>query len=194
MAYLRMNAIISAMVLADRVAHDGRVGTKRGYPKIINGVELRPGMLLKEEIGAIDGEEDCAHFLSCCLGTTKCDVDVGPAKVTLRGGGLRIPSPFHPVFGQTFVPKLLGSLVALGAKIMRPQFRPASFATTRTAILDNLVPGDVLAWASRDNVNSYEHSAILVGPTLIACHTHSRRALDFSDVSFPWVTLVKLPN
>ena len=100
MSYARMNAIISAMVLADRVAHDGRVGTKRGYPKIINGATLQPGMLLKEEIGFIDGEEDCAHFLSCCLGTTSCELDVGGNQITVRGGGLHIPSPFHPVFGQ----------------------------------------------------------------------------------------------
>ena len=68
-------------------------------------------------------------------------------------------------------------------------------ASTRRAILENLRPGDVLAWAKRDNVNNYEHSAILVGPTSIACHTHTRRGLDYTDVNiFPFVTLVKLPN
>ncbi|PZR80501.1 MAG: hypothetical protein DLM68_19560 [Hyphomicrobiales bacterium] len=57
--------------------------------------------------------------------------------------------------------------------------------------LGSLEPGDALFYASKDNVNSYEHSAILVGPTNIACHTTARIDRDYNDVDIPWITLLK---
>ena len=203
MAYSRMSAIITAMNFADRVSLDGFVASKLGYfgqspaghskgLKTLNGVLITPGMLLSD-IGAIPRENDCAHFISCCVGNTHGTLEVGQAKVSFRGGGLHLRSPFSPVYGPTHAGKLAGELVSHGAKIIHPQFMITTYESTRRAVQEKLTAGDVLIYASKDNHDSYEHSAILVGPTQICCHTTSRRALDFNNVSHPWVTLLKMP-
>jgi hypothetical protein len=197
MAYDRKNAILSAMGLWDRVSHDGYVAIggpagKRGYPKVINRVTLKPGLPFSE-IGTIEHEDDCAHFVSCCVGHTTCKVTVFGNDFEVRGGGLDIPSPFRPVYGQTHAGRLAGALVSKGAKIIFPQFMVKEYDSTRKAILQNLIGGDVLCYASRDNHDSYEHAAILLGSTQIACHTRSRVFTDYADVYHPWVTLLKMP-
>jgi hypothetical protein len=198
MAYDRKNAILSAMGLWDRVSHDGYVaiggpaGKRSGPPKVINGVTLAPGLPFSE-IGTIDQEDDCAHFVSCCLGRTRCKVTVFGNDFEVLGGGLDIPSPFRPVYGQTHAGRLAGALVSKGARIIQPQFMVKEYESTRKAILQHLMGGDVLCYASHDNHDSYEHSAILLGSTQIACHTKSRIYADYTAVYHPWVTLLKLP-
>jgi len=195
--YHRMHAIITAMTFADRVCADGFVATSHGYyghGKKLNGRDVKAGMLLAD-IGPIAHEDDCAHFVSNCVGKTHCELEVGSTKVTFRGGGLNLESLtfIRGVYGQTSVGPLAAALIRVGAKIVFPQFRPTNYATTRQAILENLAAGDVLIYASKNNHDSYEHSAILVAPQNICCHTHSRRAQDYNAVHFPWVTLLKLP-
>jgi hypothetical protein len=194
MSYLRMHALIYAGVFWNRVCHDGRVATKKGYPKEINKVKLTPGLPFAD-VGFIDGEEDCTHFLSCCVGNGRGKITVGGRTIEIRGGGLLIPSPFQGagIYGETYVPRGIGALTTHGAKIVPPQFRVTSYDTTKAAILEHLTPGDVLAYASKDNASSYEHMAILVGPTTIACHSRHRFGQEYTDVYFPWVTLLKLP-
>jgi len=192
MAYARMNAILSAKFFWDKVCHDGFVATKGGYQRHINGVALSPGLPFTA-IGAVSQEGDCAHFVSCCVGNTQCTVAIGGRPVAIRGGGLHLQSPFAPVYGQTHAGRLAGSLIALGAKIVSPQFRVTRYDVTRQAIVDHLRPGDVLVYASKDNHDSYEHASLLVGPVHIACHTRARVDKDYTDVYFPWVTLLRLP-
>jgi hypothetical protein len=114
----------------------------------------------------------------------------------LKGGGLRIGSPFRNagVYGETFVPRLLGTLIGLGGKIVGRQFQITNYDSTRDNILRNLGPGDVLAYASRDNVNKSEHMAMIVDSTLITCHTRARFGEDFTTVSILWVTLLRMPE
>jgi hypothetical protein len=190
-----MFALIYAGTFWNRVCHDGRVATKTGYPATINGVKLAPGMLFSD-VGAISGEEDCTHFLSCCVGKIQAKVKINGREILFRGGGLAIHSPFKNagVFGETNVPRGVGALIANRAKIVPPQFHVTNYDVTRQAIRTQLQPGDVLAYASKDNPNHYEHMAILVGPDKIACHTRMRFQVDYSDVYFPWVTLLKLPS
>lgn len=193
--YNRWGSLIYAAHFHDKVCHDARVATKKGYPLKINGVKLTPGLPFAQ-VGHIDGEEDCTHFLSCCLGQTVSKVSWGGIEVEHRGGGLRIGSPFKNagVYGETYVPRLVGTLISLGAKIIGPQFQVTGYESTRNNILKNLTTGDVIAYASRDNPNKYEHMALITGSTGITCHTSSRYAEDFTDVYIPWVTLLKLPD
>ena len=192
MAYNRFAAVMCAGVLWDRVALDGKVATKNGYPAKINGVTLKAGMPFSD-IGAINGEDDCAHFISCCVGDFPGTIDYRGTKMTLRGGGLQIPQAVKGVYGQTHVAHLAGTLIRNGGRFVGRPFWPTHDANTRAAILKELAVGDVLTYCSKATPNHYEHAAILVGPALIACHTRARLGNDYTDVAFPWVRLIKLP-
>jgi hypothetical protein len=192
MAYNRFAAVMCAGILFDRVALDGRVATKQGYPTKINGVTLKPGMPFRD-IGAINGEFDCAHFISCCVGDFPGTINFGGTPMQLRGGGLRISQAVKGVYGQTHVAHLAAALLANGGRFVGRAFWPTHDPNTRAAILKELVVGDVLTYLTKDSVNHYEHAAILVGPGLIACHTKSRLNADYALARFPWVRLIKLP-
>jgi hypothetical protein len=119
MSYSRMSAMVTAMVFSDRVCFDGYVASKHGYfghGKSVNGVSIKPGMLLRD-IGAIPRENDCAHFISCCVGDTRGSLEVGPAKVQFRGGGFRLASPIgNGVYGQTHAGRLAATWSALARR------------------------------------------------------------------------------
>jgi hypothetical protein len=200
MPYDRMAALTYAGAFYDKVCHDARVATKGGYPARINNVLLTPGLPLNQ-IGAITGEDDCTHFISCCVGQGKGKLQVGGRDIDFPGGGLAISSPFQSagVYGETYTPRLVGALIFKGVKIVPPQFMVTTYAATRTSIQRNLRGGDVLAYASSANLRSdgtgfYEHMCLLLGSDgKIACHTSSRFGKDYTDVYFPWVTLLQLP-
>ena len=46
MPYNRMAAITYAGAFFNRVCHDGKLATRAGYPSMINGVKLAPGLPL----------------------------------------------------------------------------------------------------------------------------------------------------
>jgi hypothetical protein len=190
-----MFALTYAGTFWNRVCHDARVATKKGYPDTINRVKLAPGMLFSD-VGAIDREEDCTHFLSCCVGQVEAKVKINGREFRFRGGGLKIPCPFKKegVYGETYAPRGVGALIANRAKFVPPQFHVTNYDATRQAIRTQLQPGDVLAYASKEDLDHYEHMVILVGPDKIACHTRMRFFADYNDISFPWVTLLKLPS
>jgi hypothetical protein len=194
-----MAALISAANFYDKVSHDGRValGSKQnGYPLAINGVQLSPGLPFSA-IGPIPNEEDCTHFISCCIGQAKAKIRVGSQDIEFRGGGLPVPQPFKDikVYGETYAPRLVYWLKGsrLGTAMGR-DFWPTQDFNTRQAILQQLQPGDLLAYASRAHPDAYEHLALLVGPSNIACHTTQRYNKDYTDVYFPWITLLRLPG
>lgn len=201
MKYDRMAACNYAGAFYDKVCHDGRVATRGGYPSAINSVALTPGLPFSQ-IGAISGEDDCTHFLSCCVGQVRGTLRVGGNNVDFPGGGLPISSPFSTsrVYGETYTPRLVGALILKGATIVGRQFMVTTYAATRTAIAQNLTMGDVLAFASSSDLRSdgtgvYEHICLLLSSDgKIACHTISRFGKDYTDVYFPWVTLLKLPS
>jgi hypothetical protein len=68
-----------------------------------------------------------------------------------------------------------------------------SYDSTRQAIQQFLEPGDILAYASKPHLDNYEHMVMLCGKDTIACHTRQRFNIDYTDVYFPWITLLKLP-
>jgi hypothetical protein len=125
MSYQRMNALVCAGTFWDRVCPDGRVATKKGYPDKINGVTLTPGLPFSQ-IGAIDGDDDCTHFLSCCVGKWKRKITLPNTQlpeIEFRGGGLDLSSPFASVkvYGETYAPRLVGALIMKGARVIDPK-------------------------------------------------------------------------
>lgn len=197
MSYIRAFAVNYARYYWNRVCHDGHVATKVGYPTTINNVALTPGMAFSD-IGAIDGEEDCTHFLSCCVGNgmgiIRAETAYGRAPIPMfPGGGLTISSPFAGVgvYGETWTPNLVQVLKRLGANVVGQEFQAKQYSDSA---IKSLQPGDVLAYASKDNLQKYEHICLIVAPGgKIACHTRARFGQSYDDVYFPWVTLLKMP-
>lgn len=192
--YKRMFAIIYARIFHDKITSDGRIATKTGYPRTINSVKITPGLPFKQ-IGFIAGEEDCTHFVSCCIGRPP-QMKVGG--ISIEGGGLPLQTALHVknagAYGRDTVPEMVPHLVSAKlATIVGPQFQPRSLPLTKHNILTKLQPGDLIAYASKDKPANYEHLVILVGPTNIACHTSSRFGPEFDTIGFPWVTLLRLP-
>lgn len=189
-----MFALIYARIFHDKITSDGRIATKTGYPRTINGVAITPGLPFTQ-IGAIPGEEDCTHFVSCCIGRPPT---MKMAGVDIQGGNLPLQTAPHVkaagAFGRDTVPEMVPHLVSAKlATIVGPQFQPRDLPLTRHNIVTKLQPGDLIAYASKDKPGSYEHLVILVGPTAIACHTRSRFGPEFDTIGFPWVTLLRLP-
>src|SRR5262249_37693456 len=154
-----------------------------------------PGMLLSE-VGYIPLENDCTHFISHCIGKPP---EIKINGIPIRGGGLPITQPFKSlgVYGHTTTPTLIQHLVNWGfATVVGPPFVNTATESTRTMISEQLRPGDLLGYASQSGNSimhgKYEHLAILVGPTSIACHTASRFGEPFTAVwRYPWLTLLK---
>jgi hypothetical protein len=211
LAYNRTAAVNYARFFSNRVCHDARVALKTGYPSVISGVNLTPGLPLTQVGIPRSEEEDCTHFISCCVGQALPLMALPGALSPLRipvpfgpqSGGLAISSPFSAlgVYGQTWTPALVDELKKLGAKVVGKDFEayhreslPLAAWTLIDAAIKKLEPGDVLAYASKDNALKYEHICLIVAKNgKIACHTHSRFGEDYTDVNFAWVTLLKMP-
>ena len=179
MSYSRMAAICYAGAFFNRVCHDGKNATRNGYPAAINGVTLTPGLALAD-IGPIPNDFDCTHFISCCLGQARGRINVGGTEVEFSGGGLNIPSPIHNgVYGETYAPRLVGWLIANGAKVISHRFLGQGDFFTDRMIRENLRPGDVIAFSddekvNRDGTGNYKHMVLVVGNLgLVCCHTIS---------------------
>ena len=202
MPYNRAAAVNYARYFWDKICHDGHIASKTGYPTRANNVQLVPGLPFSH-IGHIDDEEDCTHFLSCCVGngigmTTARGPLMGasvPIPIPVTGGGLPISSPFSPqgVYGETWAPSLVKALRNLGAKVVGREFSVKNYVGDAIKALE---PGDVLAYASKDHPLKYEHMCLIVARGgKVACHTRSRFGNDYDEVGlyYPWVTLLKMP-
>jgi hypothetical protein len=194
-----MAAITYAGAFFNRVCHDGKNATRRGYPLAINGVTLRPGLPLTD-IGPMPDDFDCTHFISCCLGRGSGRVNVGGRDIVFTGGGLNIPSPIgNGVYGETYAPRLVGWLIANGAKVISQRFLAMGDIFADRMIRENLRPGDVIAFSDDEKVNSdgtgnYKHMVLVVGdPGLISCHTTSTFGSSYRLIKHGHMTLLKLP-
>jgi hypothetical protein len=198
-SYNRMAALTYAGAFFNRVCHDGKNATRAGYPPVINGVTLTPGLALAD-IGPIPDDFDCTHFISCCLGRGRGRLNVGGREIVFSGGGLNIPSPIHNgVYGETYAPRLVGWLIANGAKVISHRFLGNGDAFTDRMVRENLGPGDVIAFSDDEKVNSdgtgnYKHMVLVVGDQgLISCHTTSRFGHSYKAIGHGHMTLLKLP-
>jgi hypothetical protein len=192
--YNRMFAIQYAGIFFNRVTSDARVATKAGYPRAINGVTLTPGLFFSQ-VGFVNAEEDCTHFVSCCIGRPP-PMTIAGIKIT--AGNLPLQTAPHVkaagAYGRDTVPEMVPHLVANRlATIVGAQFQARDMQTTEDNIKNHLRPGDLIAYASKDTPGKYEHLTLLVSEFGIACHTRSRFNERFDTIGFPWVTLLKLP-
>jgi hypothetical protein len=196
--YNPMAAVTYAGAFFNRVCHDGKLATRAGYPTVINGVTLTPGLPLAD-IGPIPNDFDCTHFISCCLGLGRGQLNVGGRSIQFPGGGLHISSPIgHGVYGETYAPRLVGWLIIHGAKVISQRFLPQGDGFTARMIRENLGMGDVLAFADSERVNSdgtadYKHMCLLLGNDgRITCHTTPRFGAPYTQIGHGHMTLLKL--
>lgn len=202
--YGRVKALRYIGAFWNRVASDGKLATKTGYPKVINGVTIKPGMPYADFGDFVAGEEDCTHFISCVIGQTRGTITHLGVTMQFEGGGLPISQPHanSGVYGHDTVPNLVAELVSRKfAVIVGRKFIPRNDAASE--IIRGLQPGDLLAYANKGREQDYAHLAMIVGITgantpaadvKIACHTRNRFFVTYLDVVFPWVTLLRLPN
>jgi hypothetical protein len=191
--YSRTDALKYAKAFAFKVCHDGRVATDKGYPKIPAGTPMEDAFKSPNFIG---GEDDCTHFISCVIGDTTGKLTEGGTTTVIKGGGLKVPSPFANVgvYGHTHVSNIYYFALTHGGKIIGAEFRSKSDAQTRADIVGKLAPGDLLIYSKKEHIRNHAHCAIIVRSAFIACHTKSRFEKDFTDVGIPFVTLMKMPN
>jgi hypothetical protein len=98
--YNRLNAVTYASAFWDKVCHDGKVATDKGYPSIPAGTPMDQAYQHKNWVGS---EDDCTHFISCCVGQTTGKITLFGNQFIVKGGGLPVPSPFRGVYGHTHV-------------------------------------------------------------------------------------------
>jgi hypothetical protein len=168
MTYRRGNALWYAATYFNRVCDDGCVATNDHQKSSL--VRLAPSSQLPKEI---NHEDDCAHFVSCCIGRL--------------GGGLLLGQwELPPAYGVLSPDSLLERLTRKGLASVAGRDLMAADAATAVPAMD---PGDVILYGSFDGLF---HSAQHLGGGAIACHTSSRWALPFTSVTFITVTLLHI--
>jgi hypothetical protein len=107
--------------------------------------------------------DDCAHFVSCCIGTQS---------PTNRGGGLTIPSRVPPTYGEPGAGRLVNTVLIGGGY------------ATEVPSITNLSPGDLIGWnwGGDSNIQNLDHVVMYVGNGLVASHAAS--CLDVSGTTW----------
>jgi len=98
--------------------------------------------------------DDCAHFVSCCIGTESS---------ANRGGGLKIPSRVPPTYGEPGAARLVNTVLIAGGY------------ATEVFSLNELAPGDVIGWnwEGDSDIQNLDHVVLYVGNGLVASHAAS---------------------
>lgn len=106
--------------------------------------------------------DDCAHFVSCCIGR----------QPNQWGGGIAIPSRVPPTYGEPAASDIVNYCL-IGAGY-----------ATEVFSLTNMEPGDVIGWNWEGNTNiaDLDHVTLYLGNGLLASHAES--ALDVSATTF----------
>jgi hypothetical protein len=107
--------------------------------------------------------DDCAHFVSCCIGSQS---------PTNRGGGLKIPSRVPPTYGEPGAARLVNTVLIGGGY------------ATEVPSLSMLAPGDLIGWnwEGDANIQNLDHVVLYVGNGLVASHAAS--CLDVSATTW----------
>jgi hypothetical protein len=175
--YDRDKAVDYAAKFWDKVCHDGYVAVlgeaKPGKSRPTRIINVPVGTKL---IGwtAPQGfsEDDCTHFISCCIG--------------LHGGGLSLGHhDFPPAYGS-LSPRSL--IKVLGGKL-KPLVKDVN--TSPPGIETEWIEGDLVAFGNSAGDN-YQHIALHIGASLVTCHSYSRFADDLSGVSIRPMTFLHI--
>ena len=138
-AYDRQAAIDYALKYWDKVCSDGYYFAESTGPALLGAGEPFPT--------DVEGF-DCAHFVSCCIGSEPNE----PA------GGMGVPSRTAS-YGEPGAQRLTDWLLSQGA--------------TRADGISALVPGDIVAYDA-DHNGWIEHVALYMGDGLVTAHSLSR--------------------
>jgi hypothetical protein len=97
--------------------------------------------------------DDCAHFVSCCIGTQSA---------ANRGGGLKIPSR-TATYGEPGAARLVNTVLLGGGYAIE------------VPSVSMLAPGDLIGWnwEGDSNVQNLDHVTLYVGNGLVASHAAS---------------------
>jgi len=137
--YDRSAALDYARTYWDRICSDGYFFVHREGP-----ILLRSGGQLPADSEGFD----CAHFVSCCIGSEPNE----------RGGGLDVPSRTS-AYGEPGAQRLVNWLIEQGS--------------THVVRIPEMVPGDVVAYDA-DHDGWIEHVALYMGMGLVTAHSISR--------------------
>ena len=140
-AYDRTAALDYALNYWDKVCSDGYYFVESTGPALLGSGESFPT--------DVEGF-DCAHFVSCCIGSEPNE----PA------GGLAIPSRTS-AYGEPGAQRLVDWLLSQGA--------------TLADSISDLVPGDVVAYDA-DHNGWIEHVTLYMGNGLVTSHSLSRHS------------------
>jgi hypothetical protein len=151
--YDRARAVSYANNYAGYVCSDGYFWTNgSGYGTYGNHAALPAG---------ITGD-DCAHFVSCCIGSQSAE----------KGGGLPIPSRATPTYGEPGAQRLIYTVLVAGGY------------ATEVSSLNSMCPGDVIGWnwEGETSTNLIDHVTFYLGNGLLASHADSH--LDVSATTY----------
>lgn len=184
--YDRDQARHYARYYAKAVCHDGAVFTGGGGGGL--GVEhFDPGESLSDK--NIDGENDCTHFISCCVGDHK---GVHNKHTGGKAGG-GIPITAHDAigwgYGITSAPRMVDYLLNRG--FAKPIGGQKVFRSTAAPDIEKLEMGDLIAYAASSN-GGYTHMAFHLYQGKIACHTNCRLDKDWTDIGVSYGSHVTL--
>lgn len=152
--YSPESAVAYAEKYANYVASDGYFwewgDISAGNPaSLVAGRSVPTGSGIDGGIG-----DDCAHFVSCCIGSEPNDV----------GGGLSVPhSTDTAAYGDPSAPGLTNWLLNSGTAV-------------EVSSISDLSPGDVIAynWSGNSSLKAIDHVALYLGNGNIAAHSASR--------------------
>jgi autotransporter-associated beta strand protein len=151
--YNRDSAVDYAELYANYVCSDGYFWESVGNPVYLG--ELAP-VPTEAQLGDHHVGDDCAHFVSCCIGS----------EPNVWGGGLFVPNNDHPnnpnVYGDAGAQALTDWLLHSGTAV-------------EEASVDDLSPGDVITynWDGNTSLAAVQHVALYLGNGEIAAHSRS---------------------
>ena len=142
--YDRARAVSYANTYSGFVNSDGYFWTNGSSYAITNPLSPAPASGLGD---------DCAHFVSCCIGS----------EPHVRGGGLPIASRVTPTYGEPGAGHLVNTtLIAAGYAV-------------EVFSLTNMAPGDLIGWnwSGDTNITNLDHVTFYLGNGLLASHSAS---------------------
>jgi hypothetical protein len=161
--YDRCRTISYANNYAGKIVTDGYYWTNGSdFGFYGPGSNLPPASHLAGGLG-----DDCAHFVSCCVGS----------EPSLHGGGLTITNRVPPTYGEPGAAHIVTNLIGTG-------FAVEVAYGTNLSDLGKLSPGDIIGWnwEGDTNIDDLDHVTLYLGNYLVA--SHAQCVLDVSGTTW----------
>jgi hypothetical protein len=181
MPYNRGGAVRYGSLHWNQVCHDRQVAIlDHAHGHRTKLVELSAGTLAFQGNLVPAGENDCTHFVSCCIGP--------------EGGGIPLRCDYWPAYGILSAPRLVEHLLKYGlARYVGPgRFIWRNGSDTPGIVAAQLEAGDVIAYSDRARKGAEHHLALYDGQGTVMCHTYARRQSFATVTSGRYVTLLHI--